>query len=250
MPILQCFAFSEIPSKTQFLSQAFPEQRVPAFYKLHFRCYHSAFHGFHWKWTIENLLPGFLLIIHIAKCLSNTKKLWTYKMFLCILNIRYFYQFYLSQTSFQDKNFLWSPQVKKNLLSCFVYFYCWHYYKCPRFPLLWLSPPSPPSLWPSPRCVCVPGLCRYVLWLIPSLSFIHLRLQPPISSDSCQSIPCNRDSLSTLFIRSFKILELILNIKQKRTFYYGCYYLKYLTWLFYHQIWHLIFKNAKKPRNL
>lgn len=50
------------------------------------------------------------------------------------------------------------------LLEAFVllYFYCWHYDRCPHLtpcPLPTFTKPCPPSLWPSPLC------CLY-LWVI------------------------------------------------------------------------------------
>ena len=80
------------------------------------------------------------------------------------------------------------------------------------FLLLTLLQMSPPLLLCSPHpdstplpsghhhtVVCVYGLCTYVLWLIPSPSFV----QSPIPSDSCQSVPCVHVSVSILSVSLF-----------------------------------------------
>ena len=64
-----------------------------------------------------------------------------------------------------------------------LYFYCLQDYRCPH---------SPPSLCPLPSS---PHPCLYVLWLVPSLSFIHCPL-PLWQLSVCSMYPflCSLDS--------------------------------------------------------
>ena len=70
-------------------------------------------------------------------------------------------------------------QVRPSLSLFFLYFYFCYYYRCPHVPIsphfAYLHPtPAPPSHWPSLYCcLCLWLIYIYVLWLIPSPSFIH-----------------------------------------------------------------------------
>ena len=79
--------------------------------------------------------------------------------------------------SCSDRSILSLDSINVNTRVMILYyssfFYWWHYYRCPHFPLFARHSPSSFSSGRHHAVVCVCGLCMYVLWLIPSYSFIQ-----------------------------------------------------------------------------
>ena len=79
----------------------------------------------------------------------------------------------------------------------FIYFYCILLFMLSQWSLLFplsLLHPAPPTLGNPHTIVCVLGLCTYVLWPIPSPSFIQSPAPPLQHVSMLLSLFCSLDS--------------------------------------------------------
>ena len=90
------------------------------------------------------------------------------------------------------------------LQTLFLYFYSWHYQRCPHLPpFVRLHQPAPPSLWPSPRCCLCLRVVRVCFFANPFSSvFFFFLISWLLERDRKGETERNVDLLFHLWIYS------------------------------------------------